>query len=179
MFTAAGLTSRPVVDDETLVISLPSMTTEHVVAMVSVMRQSMRRPFATVDLLNAAGQEHSLLFHARVVRHRVEVADLTIYEADQLATLLGSSSPAGVDLDDLDDSQTAEAVADRLQRAIETATGDQVALDLLPACFCSSCRHSAAVRFPPMGMRTAKRLGRRLNALGTVAGRTPTEGTVC
>ena len=122
------------------------------------MRQGMAEFFITADALSAAGEEHGIPLSVTVVSSQLQVADLTIQEADQLATLLGRSGPSDVAPYDLDDPPVAEAVVVRLKGAIEDATGIAPAADLTPACFCQSCGHGATVELSPMTVQTAERL---------------------
>ena len=177
-FAAAGL-GRPTMNDETLMIRLPSVTIEQALTMVTAMRASMRGHFAAADCLNAAGGRHNIHFKASVVSRRIVLADLTIYEADHLASLLGRPTPDGVDPDDLDDPKTVKSVLKRLKRALMDTAGIRVVMDSLPACFCSDCGHTAGVRFLPMSKRTAMRLGKHLSTLSSTDGQPAAEGADC
>lgn len=155
ILTTSGLPPQVTMDSETLKITLPSLTAEQALTMAEVMRQGMRGAFTTAEALNAAGRRHGIPFRAQVRRHHVEVAVLTIYHADYLATALGSPTPKDVDLDDLDNLAKAKAVVERLTGAAAAMGGARLSMDLLPACLCDDCGHGATVRFLPMTMETA------------------------
>lgn len=156
VLNAAGVPDRPRMNDETLAITLPSLTTHEASAVATLMREGMSEFFAAAEALSKSAQDHGIPLFASVVRLKVDVAELSIHHADQLATLLGRPTPSDVDFDDFDDPATAQAVVDRLTGAIEDVTDGVVAADLMPACFCRDCGHGATVRLLPMTVQMAE-----------------------
>ena len=158
MLAAAGVRDRPRMIDEPLAITLPPLNTQQASRVAALMRQGMAEFFITAEALSSVGEEHCIPLCVTVVNSKLQVADLTMQEADRLATLLGRPGPSDVDPDHLDDPSAAEAVVNRLREAIEDATGVAPAADLMPACFCLSCGHGATVQLLPIDVQTAKRL---------------------
>ncbi|MBR7676592.1 hypothetical protein KDA82_27020, partial [Streptomyces daliensis] len=153
----AGVTARTSNDGDACTVDA-----DDAITLARVVREGLREPLKTIEDLTGCLRAHDLgMEEPCLTGGKVELGDVSVPVAAQLAVLLGASpekvNTACDETNDLARWAHGERVGDLLTAAFRTATGHTL-VDYLFHPDCLSCRREMALTLGRIGVDAAQRL---------------------